>query len=274
MAKGQTKSSASSATRKKHARKAAGGTEQALPLPKEKSKDKSGKGKGKKDKEPRVKMYIRPSKPVPVRLDPLDSLGLAKVIPPDLLVVLRRLSKKDAVTKRKAIEELRDDWVDYILRGEDAKEGGLRESALVVVLPVWVRGPASSCIRLLHIIGLINYFKVAASPLNTFPSLIAADPSHLRESSRFSATYRVSSVVHPELCRGDRRIESGRVSDWVVGPLSARCRPTGIIVGEASLAIGLPFPVIIKFARSCAHARYSFIALHTQHIARPSCIIP
>lgn len=215
-------------------------------------------------------MYIRPSKPVPVRLDPLDSLGLAKVLPPDLLVILRRLSKKDAVTKRKAIEEIRDDWVDYILRGEDAREGGLRESALVVVMPVWVRGPASSCIRLLHnlhsIIGLIKYFKVASSPPDTFPALIAADPSHLRESSRFSATYRVPSIVHPEICRGDRRIESGRVSDRVVGPLSARCRPTGVIIGEESLAIGLPVPVIIKFASSCARARHSSIALHTQHV--------
>lgn len=145
MPKSQTKSSASSATRKKHARKAAGGAEQALPLPKEKkSKDKSGKGKGKKEKEPRVKMYIRPSKPVPVRPDPLDSLGLAKVLPPDLLVILKRLSKKDAVTKRKAIEELRDDWVECILRGEDAREGGMRESALVVAMAVWVRVPASN----------------------------------------------------------------------------------------------------------------------------------
>ena len=130
MAKGH-KSSATAATRKKHALKAAGGAKQELPLPKEKKKD---KGKGKK--EPRVKVFIPPSKPAPVRPDPLDSLGIAKQIPPELLVVLRRLGKKDTVTRRKALEELQSGWIDKILNSKD--EDGIIESTLNTSLPVWV----------------------------------------------------------------------------------------------------------------------------------------
>ncbi|EJD43916.1 hypothetical protein AURDEDRAFT_185239 [Auricularia subglabra TFB-10046 SS5] len=97
------KSSASSATRKKHARKAAAAAGIEPGPPPEVAK----KGKGKKDKHaPKVKQYIPPSKPAPLRPDPLDAAGLAARIAPDLLVVLRRLGKKDAVTKRRALDEL------------------------------------------------------------------------------------------------------------------------------------------------------------------------
>lgn len=132
------KSSASAATRKKHARKAAGDAKQELPLPKEKKKE---KGKNKK-KEPRVKVYIPPTKPAPVRPDPLDSLGIAKRLHPDLLVILRRLAKKDSVTKRKALEEFLAGWVEKALRSGD--EEGIVESMLQIALPVWVRNCSQS----------------------------------------------------------------------------------------------------------------------------------
>ena len=110
-------------------------------MPKEKKpKDKTGKGKGKKDKEPRVKMYIPPPKPTPVRLDPLDTLGLAKMLPADLLVILRRLAKKDAVTKRKAMDDLLVGWVESAVKCVDADERRLKESSLETAVPVWVRG--------------------------------------------------------------------------------------------------------------------------------------
>ncbi|KAL5521576.1 hypothetical protein ACEPAF_2324 [Sanghuangporus sanghuang] len=131
MPKGQ-KSSATSATRKKHARKAAGDAKQELPLPKEKKKE-----KGKNKKEPRVKVFIAPTKPAPIRPDPLDSLGIAKRLHPDLLVILRRLAKKDSVTKRKALEEFQSDWVERALRDSD-DEGGIVESMLQTALPVWL----------------------------------------------------------------------------------------------------------------------------------------
>lgn len=127
MAKGQ-KSSASSATRKKHAKKAAGG-EQLLPLPKEK-KDKSGKkGKG-KHAEPRQKIFIPPSKPAPVRPDPLTNSAIASKLPPELLVVLKRIAKKDPTTRQKALEELNTNWLARITSDS--------EIALTVALPVWV----------------------------------------------------------------------------------------------------------------------------------------
>ena len=131
MAKGP-KTSASPATQKKHARKKA--VAQGLPLPKpKKSKDKS-KGKG---KEPRKKVYIPPFKPAPVQPDPLESLGLASRLPPELVIVYRKLAKKDPITKGKALEELQTEWFGKIgkrvVNGYDAIEANL-----LVALPVWV----------------------------------------------------------------------------------------------------------------------------------------
>lgn len=131
MAKG--KSSASSGTRKKHARRAAAATgpldePQALKEKKQKGKEKGSK----RSKEPRKKVYIPPVKPVPVQPDPLDTLGIAQRIPAELLVVLRKLAKKDSVTKRRALEDLYADWVEKSKYDENVL------GILEVVLPVWV----------------------------------------------------------------------------------------------------------------------------------------
>lgn len=134
MAKG--KSSASSGTRKKHARKAtaAHGPINEPPAPTEKKP--KGKEKGsKRSKEPRKKVYIPPVKPAPVQPDPLDTLGIAQKIPPDLLVVLRRLAKKDFTTKRRALEDLKTGWVEKARMEDD--EGPLVQ-ALIDAIPVWV----------------------------------------------------------------------------------------------------------------------------------------
>ncbi|EKM56485.1 uncharacterized protein PHACADRAFT_92839 [Phanerochaete carnosa HHB-10118-sp] len=131
MAKG--KSSASSGTRKKHARKAAavGGLLDEPQAPKEKKQ--KGKEKGsKRSKEPRKKVYIPPAKPIPAQPDPLDTLGIAQRIPADLLVVLRKLAKKDSVTKRRALEDFHADWVEKSRSDESVL------SVLEVVLPVWL----------------------------------------------------------------------------------------------------------------------------------------
>ena len=131
MAKGQ--SSASSATRKKHARKSGKDTPAPELLPREKKL--KGKDKG-KNKEPKKKVYIAPAKPAPVQQDPLDTLGLAHQLPPELLVVLRKFSKKDAVTKTKALEELQAGWID---KAKKEEEGSYTSEILVLMLPVWVR---------------------------------------------------------------------------------------------------------------------------------------
>ena len=134
MAKG--KSSASSATRKKHARKAAVAHGLAEEIPIQKEKKPKGKEKGsKKNKEPRKKVYIPPSKPAPVQPDPLDTLGLAQELPPDLFVVLRKLAKKDSITKRRALEDLQTDWVEKA-KSEDDESPIVK--ALVAAVPVWV----------------------------------------------------------------------------------------------------------------------------------------
>jgi hypothetical protein len=57
-------------------------------------------------------------------------------------VVLRRLGKKDDVTRRKGLEELRD-WVAEVAKpvsGEEEEvEKEIKETALVSAIPVWVR---------------------------------------------------------------------------------------------------------------------------------------
>lgn len=131
MVKGNPKSSASSGTRKKHARRAATQSQPDEPeLPNEKKA--KGKEKGKK-KEQRQKMYIPPVKPVPLQPDPLDTSGLAHSLPPELLVVLRSLGKKAEVTKIRALEDLQLSWVDKY------KDGESLVYTLVEMLPVWVR---------------------------------------------------------------------------------------------------------------------------------------
>jgi E3 ubiquitin-protein ligase listerin len=146
MTKSGTKSSASSATRKKHARKA---TKDAPPtdapsLPKERKP--KGKDKGKNKEPPRKKVYIPPVKPQPVQQDPIDALGLAQRLPAELLVVLRALNKKDTVTKNKAVEEFRTVWIDRAhlsVTEDDAHqdtEAYVRLEALELSLPVWVCG--------------------------------------------------------------------------------------------------------------------------------------
>lgn len=134
MVKGNPKSSASSATRKKHAKKTATPDEPSL-LPNASQKRPKTKAERKlSKKEPRVKMYIPPVKPAPVQPDPLETTGLARTLPADLLVVLRNISKKAQVTKIRALEELQTGWVEKCIKD---KEDSLA-SKLVEMLPVWV----------------------------------------------------------------------------------------------------------------------------------------
>ena len=133
------RSSASSATRKKHAKKAAtitGEVVETPPVPKQKKP--RGKEKARLKAEPKKKVYIPPVRPQAIQPDPLDTLGIAYSISSELVVVLRRLGKKDVVTKIRALEELQFDW---ILRAKETKDPQLLEE-IATVLPVWVRLPA------------------------------------------------------------------------------------------------------------------------------------
>ncbi len=166
------KSSASSATRKKQANKAAKKAanerdedgnllhpELAEALEKQKQhglqrgqkKDKSkkdGKG-GKKGKAEKKKQYIPPPKPPQPLPDPLDSMGLASLLPADLVVLLRKASKKDVITRCRALEGLLA-WVEDALEkapssaaseadGEPSQlSSEEKRDALVMMLPSWV----------------------------------------------------------------------------------------------------------------------------------------
>jgi hypothetical protein len=137
-----SKSSASAGTRKKQTRKAAARNEDNQPQQQQSAKTKGGK---KNQKELRVKMYIPPTKPQPLQRDPIDVLGLGSVLPADLLVVLRRLMKKDAVTKQKALEELQVAWIDEarkLPKSHEELQGDVVET-LFTALPVWVRSRSS-----------------------------------------------------------------------------------------------------------------------------------
>lgn len=149
MVKGNPKSSATSATRKKHLKKHVKDDE-----PPSNQKKPKVKGERGKKKEPRVKMYIPPVKPAPVQPDPLETTGLAHTLPADLLIVLRNISKKAQVTKTRALEELQAAWVNPCL-----KEGEENHTVytLVEMLPVWV---SYMCIY----VETISQVRVVASP--------------------------------------------------------------------------------------------------------------
>lgn len=124
-----SKSSATSGTRKKHARKA-GNEEQ--PEPQQTTKSKPTKKQIKKGlAPPPKKSYIPPSKlkPTAHEIDPLD--GIDSLLPSELVLILRKFSKKDAITKTRALEEL-ENWI------RDDSHWSIRPDSLINMLPVWV----------------------------------------------------------------------------------------------------------------------------------------
>jgi hypothetical protein len=129
MAKGS--SSATAGTRKKAAAKKA-----AKNGPAEPPAQPAQRGQKKKDKVKRgvAKPYTPPPKaPAPPVPDPVDKLGLASTLDAELVFVLRRLGKKDAVTRRRAVES----FGEWLRRAEDDRE---TEGWWVeLVVPVWVR---------------------------------------------------------------------------------------------------------------------------------------
>ncbi|PWN44482.1 hypothetical protein IE81DRAFT_345709 [Ceraceosorus guamensis] len=135
---GKGKSSATPATRKKNERAAL--KKQGID-PDTVGKGKGSKGgsqqqRGQKKKKNQKKMFVPPPKPPPPPPDPLDDMGLASLLPAGLVVLLRRASKKDVITRTRACEALLS-WV----RGSD--EEGItasddeRREAEVTWLPCW-----------------------------------------------------------------------------------------------------------------------------------------
>lgn len=147
------KNSASAGTRKKHAAKKArddddehGGQQQRKP----KVQGSNGKKLSKAQRKalPKIKQYIPPPKPpAPPIPDPLDAQGLARTLPADLVVILRRLGKKDDVTRRKGLDEFREHYVSLLLRkgGNEAEviHQELAAAAVEAAIPVWLHNLAS-----------------------------------------------------------------------------------------------------------------------------------
>lgn len=143
------KSSATSGTRKKNARKHAAKDDDDAPPSGKPQHTKLQRGQKKLSKAqqralPKIKQYVPPPKPpAPPIPDPLDGQGLARTLPAELVVVLRRLGKKDDVTRRKGLEELREGWISEIGKAgsgdeEEEVERELKETALGSAVPVWV----------------------------------------------------------------------------------------------------------------------------------------
>lgn len=148
MAKKQ--SSASSATRKKHAAKQAkrrggddDGDDEGAQGPLQRGQAKSKKDR-KQDKKHRVKQYIPPPPPPKGLPDPVDLylVQAGKQPDPELVVVLRRLHKKDEATISRGVDGL-EGWVRETLRmdadghGEDWQRE-MRQEGVVDCMAVWV----------------------------------------------------------------------------------------------------------------------------------------
>lgn len=129
-----SKSSATSGTKKKHARKANPQEQPLLNI----GKGPKGKEKKAAKNAPKIKMYIPPPKYQALQQDPVDSLGLATALPPELIVTFRKLMKRDAVTKRRALEEFQIQWIGKYstLEPQSAQDEGLQ--TLHSALPIWV----------------------------------------------------------------------------------------------------------------------------------------
>ncbi|GAA5947534.1 hypothetical protein JCM3765_001719 [Sporobolomyces pararoseus] len=147
----KSKSSASSATRKKQAAKQAkkkqqnGGEEDDLNNPSHTpQKPQRGQKKQKKDRfAPKVKSYVPPPPPPKGAPDPVDLylISQGKQIDPELVVVLRRLHKKDEATIMKGVEGF-DAAVREVLRRDQEKEGEdwereMKEEEVLECVAVW-----------------------------------------------------------------------------------------------------------------------------------------
>ncbi|WFD30021.1 hypothetical protein MSPP1_001034 [Malassezia sp. CBS 17886] len=137
----RNKSSASAGTRKKQAAKAAAKTGGALAGAPPAGHGPDGTKLSKKERQlAKKRSYVPPARPPQPAPNPLDSMGLASLLPADLVVLLRRVLKKDIVTRVRALEALLA-WVHGAHPAADETEAQRsdsdRVSALVMMLPFW-----------------------------------------------------------------------------------------------------------------------------------------
>lgn len=153
----KSKSSASSATRKKHAKKALtaevdddGASTSTAPVPAQRGQKKVKKSRF----EPKIKSYTPPPAAPKGAPDPVDLyLNGGADVDAELVVVLRRLGKRDEATIAKGLEGL-EAWVREVIKeeqspvevGDEWKLEGRRDE-VVSSMAVWVRSSALSRLR-------------------------------------------------------------------------------------------------------------------------------
>ncbi|GAA98200.1 uncharacterized protein L969DRAFT_46272 [Mixia osmundae IAM 14324] len=200
----KSKSSASSATRKKHAKKQAGkgadgsidegDTQPSGPTIVGQAPKRPAQRGQKKDKKKhaKVKVYVPPPKPPKGLVDPVDLYGLGVAgdarVDPNLIVVLRKLHKRDEKTLARAIEEL-DGWlraaVDAVQSEEELQD---LQATLHLILPIWVH----------HFARLVGHsarrIRMLAATLQSFLSTVAGSSVYTRQVQQTSRQILISDI--------------------------------------------------------------------------------
>ncbi|KZO96166.1 hypothetical protein CALVIDRAFT_555263 [Calocera viscosa TUFC12733] len=251
MAKGG-KSSASSATRKKHASKK-GGPEPSLPQgPSQKQK-----GGKKNKKEPKVKVFIPPPKYAPLQPDPLDTLGLVHTLPAELVVVLRRLAKKDATTRGRSLAEL-GEWISQAGQGNEESLEGLREA-----LPVWYHHlPAllTHPSRQLRLSALQAHHALLLSPLRPQALAYISDTLSEEEQERVLGSWAMAANDFDRAVAVMGRQSWEGAVGWAPPDLSAAELPAPgkgkLLLSRTSLS-----PALLAFLSKTLHDPLAIFAL-------------
>ncbi|GAA5949321.1 hypothetical protein JCM10213_006714 [Rhodosporidiobolus nylandii] len=225
MAKKQ--SSASSATRKKHAAKAAkraGGDDgdvaeaaQAAGTkagqPPQRGQKKQGGKKEKRDRfAPKIKTYTPPPPPPKGAPDPVDvyilGQGKGAVVDAELVVVLRRLHKKDEATVQRGVDGL-EQWVKETVRMSEEQEGEdwereLREEGVVEAMAVWAHHFARLSLH------PSRRLRLSVHALHSL--LLGASPSRSAQPALFAQTR--SALLAPLWVEQPQYVGAWAVSAW------------------------------------------------------------
>ncbi|GAA5950000.1 hypothetical protein JCM21900_001361 [Sporobolomyces salmonicolor] len=262
----KAKSSASSATRKKHAAKQAkknhqrGSDDDDAPPPPRPAQ--RGQKKQKKDRfAPKIKSYVPPPPPPKGAPDPVDVylVQQGKQVDPELVVVLRRLAKKDEATVGKGLEGF-EGWVGEVLRREKDGEGEewereLQRDEVVECMAVWAhhfpRLALHPSRRLRLAVHSLHSLLTLSSPSSPSSSLLlqatrAALLSPLwTDQPSYVGAWSVAAFDHDRAVRREAR----RSWDAVVLPLSSdegKEQMEGIsLIEQAEPIVGFAFSLIL-----------------------------
>ncbi|KAK4053203.1 hypothetical protein OIV83_001938 [Microbotryomycetes sp. JL201] len=190
----KSKSSASSATRKKHERKKqqqqqGDGADEDGHDANKPAQQQQRTGSKKKEKrnrfEPKVKRYVPPPPPPKGKPDPVDVyLHGGAAVDAELVVILRRLHKKDEATLVKGIDGL-EGWIRDVISQELAARGGddwkieTKVEQVVEAMQVW----ASHFPRL-----ALHPERRVRHQAHSLHSMLVAKPSQHRPSSLLAQT--------------------------------------------------------------------------------------